>query len=243
MFSIKQKAAGFTLIIVLSAFCLSFCSQSAPEIIHGSLELVYYENGGRPVERFTFFILPHDNDGIEDLEDLWLYHDWEGLSWHLTGKDWIKETAGGDIWIGSRSISMEDSSSLPRGQFRAVLADKGGNRTERLFTFDAPSIHFAERVKTNAASDGSRGSLPAGDRPFPHLTISANRYRIESGFPEQNLLVYDNEGNYLSTVIPSSLEGYLSELGLPSQATSLALWARDQARSVSAFTDIVPLHD
>jgi hypothetical protein len=70
-----------------------------------------------------------------------------------------------------------------------------------------------------------------------------DQYRIESSYPQQNLLVYDNAGNYLVTVNPSSLEGNISALGLPSQAESLALWSRDPARSVSAFTDIVPLRD
>ena len=174
------------------------------------------------MERYTLFILPRDDDGIEDLEDLWVYHDWEGLSWHLTSKNWVKETVSGDIWIGTRTIAMEDGSPLPRGQFRVALIDKGGNRTERLFGFDTPQ----ER-----------------ERPFPHLTLSDNRYRIDSQYPQQNLLVYDNEGNYLLTVQPPSQEGSLSDLGLPSQAESLALWARDPARSISAFTDIVPLSD
>ena len=218
----KLQKACFLSAILPAAFCFFSCSQSAPEISFGSLELVYYENGGHPVERFTFFILPRDDDGMDDLEELWLYHDWEGLSWHLTGKNWIKETAGGDTWIGSRAIAMEDGSELPRGQFRAVLIDKGGNRMERLFSFDAP---------------------PERKRPFPSLTINGDEYRINSQYPQQNLLVYDNSGNYLSTVNPSSQEGKLSGLGLPSQAESLALWARDPVRSVSAFTDIVPLRD
>ena len=212
------------LILCIAFFILCFfsCSQASPEIRFGSLELVYYENGGRPVERLSFFILPHDDDGIEDLEDLWLYHDWEGLSWHLSGKDWVKETVGGDTWIGSRAIAMDESGTLPRGQFRAVLADKGGNRAERLLTFDVP---------------------PDRERPFPHLSVTGDQYSIDSTYPEQNLLVYDNEGNYLSTVTPLSRQGALSALGLPSQAESLALWARDPALSVSAFTDIVPLRD
>jgi hypothetical protein len=210
------KKICFVVFFIL--FVLS-CSQSEPEISHGSLELVYYENGGNPVERFSFFVLPRDNDGIEDLEDLWLYHDWEGLSWHLTSKDWISQTIDGSTWIGSRAISMVDNGPLPRGLFRSVLVDKGGSRTERLISFDAP----------------------AQEREFPFLSIEGNRYRIVSRYPEQDLLVYDNEGSYLLTVNPPSTEGNVSDLGLPSQAESISLWARDSARSVSAFTDIVPL--
>ena len=217
-----MKQRTFYLISSLLCAFLFSCSQSSPEIRYGSLELVCYENGGMPVERFTFFVLPHDNDGIEDLEDLWLYHDWEGLSWHLTSKNWVKETVGSDIWIGSRAIAIEDGSKLPRGQFRAVLIDKGGNRAERLFSFDFPVEQ---------------------ERPIPYLSITGDEYYIESQYPQQNLLAYDNEGNYLSTVIPPALEGEVSALGLPSQAESLALWSRDTARSVSAFTDIVPLRD
>jgi hypothetical protein len=204
-------------LFILSLFS---CSQSNPEISYGSLELVYYENGGNPVERFSFFVLPRDNDGIEDLEELWLYHDWEGLSWSLTSKNWISQTVDGNTWIGSRAISMVDNSPLPRGLFRAVLVDKGGSRTERLISFDVPSQ----------------------EREFPYLAVNGNSYRIVSLYPEQNLLVYDNEGSYLLTVSPPAAEGNLSDLGLPAQAESISLWARDAARSVSAFTDIVPLH-
>jgi len=209
------------LLSIPAALFMFSCSQSPPEIIHGSIELVYYENGGKPVERFTFFILPNDNDGLEDLDELWLYHDWEGLSWRLTGNEWIKEIVGRETWIGTRAIAVEDG-PLPRGQFRAVLVDKGGSRTEKLLSFDAP----AEQK-----------------RPFPFLSVAGDRYHIESQYPQQNLLVYDNEGNYLLTVMPASKEGSLSALGLPSQAESLSLWARDPSRSVSAFTDIVPLRD
>ena len=217
----KQKFRFIPALFMAILSCFS-CSQAAPEIRYGSLEMVIYENGGKPAERFTFFILPYDDDGIEDLADLYLYHDWDGLSWHLSSKDWIKETVGSDTWIGSRALAMEDGSSLPRGQFKAVLVDKGGNRTERLFSFDAP---------------------PERTEPFPFLSVTGDLYRIDSSYPQQNLLVYDNEGNYLSTVIPSSMEGNISALGLPSQAESLALWSRDPARSVSAFTDIVSLRD
>jgi hypothetical protein len=205
----------------LFVFFLAACSQSEPVISYGSLELVYYENGGNHAERFSFFVLPQDDDGVEDLEELLLYHDWEGLSWQIKSKDWIKQEIDGKTWIGSRAVAMNDRSPLPRGQFRAVLVDKGGRRSERLISFDAP--------------------VPGGD--FPALEISGERYRITSRYPRQNLVLYDNQGNYLSTVAASALEGSLVSLDLPSRAETAALWAHDPSRSVSAFTDVVPLHD
>jgi hypothetical protein len=199
--------------------CFS-CSQSEPEIKYGGLELVYYENGGNPVERLSFFVLPSDGDGIEDLEELRLYHDWEGLSWRLTSDDWVRQSVNGQVWIGSRAIALEDGGSLPRGQYRAVLIDKGGEKTEKFFTFDASET-----------------------RPFPAFSVTGGWYRIESAYPRQSLIVYDNEGSYLISVDPPSMEGEISVLGLPSQARSLALWASDPEHSVSAFTDVVPIDD
>jgi hypothetical protein len=217
----NQNVIPFFFLILCLALFFS-CSQSAPEIVFGSLELVYYENGGNPVERFTFFVLPQDDDGIDNLDELWLYHDWEGLSWRLASKDWISQTIDGSTWIGTRAIAMIDGGPLPRGQYRAVLVNKGGSRAERLITFDAP----VEQA-----------------RPFPFLSLMENEYHIDSRYPQQNLLAYDNEGKCLLTVTPPSPEGNITSLGLPSQAESLSLWARDPARSVSAFTDVVPLRE
>jgi hypothetical protein len=196
------------------------CSRAKPEILRGNLELVYYENGGTPVEKFSFFVLPSDGDGIEDLEELRLYHDWEGLSWTLSSGDWIEQTVNGQIWIGSRAVAMEDGSGLPRGQYRAELVDKGGEKAEKSLTFDASVT-----------------------RPFPRFSIAGNRYRIESAYPRHSLIAYDNEGAYLISVEPPFLEGDVSGLGLPSRARSLALWARDPEHSLSAFTDVVPIGD
>jgi hypothetical protein len=196
------------------------CSQARPEIKRGGLELVIHENGGRPVERFTFFVLPSDEDGIEDIDELWLYHDWEGLSWQLNSTDWISQTINGQLWIGSRAVTMDDGSPLPRGQYRAVLIDKGGERTERSLTFDVSDL-----------------------KPFPRFSVTGGRYQIVSEYSLQNLVAYDNEGNYLMTVQPPVNEGDVAALGLPVQARSAALWAWDPEQSVSAFTDVVPLYE
>jgi hypothetical protein len=201
------------------------CSRAEPSIAFGTLRLVYFQgSGGDPrggyEERFSFFVIPEDEDGIEDLADLYLYHDREGLCWHLTSEDWVVVRNEDQTWIGSRNIAMIDGGGLPRGQFRAVIFDKGGAQSERLFSFDAPR---------------------EAPHPFPFLTVGEGRYSIESEYPEHYFICYDNGGGYLRTVPVEALEGELSAAGLPRDTRAIALWAEEADYFTSALTDVVSI--
>jgi len=196
------------------------CSRTEPKITFGFIELVYYESKGKPQERFSFFIIPEDDDGIENLEDLYLYHDREQLRWHLGSDDWVSYTLEGKTWIGTRSIAIGEDEALPRGQFRAVLVNKGGEKSERHFSFDAP-----EEPRF----------------PFPSFRVSGGQYTVESKYPVNKLVCYDNEGNYMQTAALTSLSGAVSDLNLPSQARTAALWAEDAQYFTSAYTDVATL--
>jgi hypothetical protein len=196
------------------------CSRSEPRIAYGSIRLVYYQGEEGPEERFSFFVLPEDDDGIEDLESLSLYHDRDGLFWHLTGEEWAALDIDGETWVGSHNIAMIDRESLPRGQFRAVLTDKGGERSERVLGFDAP-----------------RDSR----YPFPYIFVEKGVYRIDSVYPEHFRICYDGEGNYLFTRPLEFLEGAVAELHLGRVVKAVALWAEDKEYFTSALTDMVPL--
>ena len=191
------------------------CSRTEPRIAFGFMELVYYQNEGKPEEKFSFFVIPEDEDGIENLEDLYLYHDREQLRWHLNSTDWVSYVHEGTTWIGSRAITIADDEQLPRGQFRAVLINKGGEKSERNFSFDAP--------------EDSRF-------PFPSLEMGEGRYRVDSAYPVNRLICYDDQGNYISLVNLSRLSGSIDELGLPAEARTAALWAEDAQYFTSAIT-------
>jgi len=208
--------------IVLGLLIVFFasCSRTEPTIAFGFIELVYYQGRGRPVEQFSFFIVAEDEDGVENLADLYLYHDREQLRWHISSDDWVSHTEGGRTWIGSRSIAIGEGETLPRGQYRAVLINKGGERTERNFGFDAPED-------------------PAF--PFPTLEISGGRYTVRSAYPENRLVCYDEQGNYVHTASLGSLSGSIADLGIPSSAQTAALWAQDAQRFTSAFTDVAAI--
>ncbi|MDR0584810.1 MAG: hypothetical protein LBG57_10760 [Treponema sp.] len=184
------------------------------------MELVYYQTEAGPLERFSFFIIPNDEDGIENLDELYLYHDREQLRWLFKSDDWVSVTQDGRTWIGSRAIAAAGDGSLPRGQYRAVLVNKGGEKSERFFGFDAPeSPRF----------------------PFPTLEINEDRYRVDSAYPENRMVCYDAEGNYVSTINLSGLSGSLSDLNFPSNARIASLWAEDPQYFTAAFTDAVSL--
>jgi hypothetical protein len=166
---------------------------------------------------FSFFIIPEDDDGLENLDELYLYHDREQLRWVIKSKEWVSLKYDGKNWIGTRSIAIHDGMSLPRGMYRAVLVNKGGEKGERTFTFDG-EVRY----------------------PFPELVIDEGRYTIKSQWPSNRLICYDNAGNYSTTVELQSLSGAVADLRLPSAVRTAALWAEDSANFCSALTNVAP---
>jgi hypothetical protein len=215
------RLAGALLLCPALYFSVS-CSRTSPKITFGTLRLVYYDAGreNAAAERFSFFVLPEDDDGIEDIADLYLHHDREGLVWHITSDEWLTFNIEEKTWIGSRQIAIAEGERLPRGQFRAVLVDKGGERSERNFTFDAP--------------EDSR-------YPFPYFSVENGRYRVDSKYPAHYLVCYDNGGNYVMTQPLGNTEGVVADLNLPSGVSAAALWADDEEYLTSALTAITPL--
>jgi hypothetical protein len=199
---------------------LPSCSRSEPKIAYGFISLTYYQGLERPEERFSFFIIPDDDDGIENLADLYLYHDREQLRWHIQSEDWVTYEQDGQTWIGTRGIAMTGDETLPRGQFRAVLVNQGGERSERLFSFDAPA---EPRF------------------PFPFIALADGRYRVDSNYPSNRFICYDDQGNMVATLTLDTVEGRVSDLDLPSNVRALALWAEDPVYFTSVLTDVVPL--
>jgi len=207
-------------LFILAVFLAVSCSRSEPKIAFGFIELVYYQDNNRPQERFSFFIIPEDEEGVENLADLYLYNDKEQLRWHVKSEDWVSYVQDGKTWIGTRSIAIGEDEILPRGQYRAVLVNKGGEKAERRFGFDAP-----EEPRF----------------PFPVLDISNGEYTVTSQYPSNRLVCYDDQGNYVHTETLSSLSGQLSELDIPSNARTAALWAEDAQYFTSAFTYVTSI--
>jgi hypothetical protein len=207
-----------SLLLVLPAFFS--CSRAEPTILYGYIELVYHPGRVGPEERYSFFILPEDDDGVDNLSELYLYHDREGLRWLFTSDDWIQHEENGRTWIGSRNIAMHGNAPLPRGQYRAVLFNKGGESTERRFTYDSPetSIH-----------------------PFPLISVSDGSFHIESQYPVNRLIGYNQQGEAVQTLDIREHTGEIRNMRFLPSVRTISLWAENPEFHVSAITDAVAI--
>jgi hypothetical protein len=213
----KVSVLFLSLCVYLAVFATS-CTNTKPEITYGFIKLVLYQEDSGPQEHFSFFIIPEDDDGIDNLDELYLYHDRELLRWQIKSSDWVSYAYDGNTWIGTRSISNRGG-SLPRGVYRAVLVNKGGEKAERSFTYDG-SVRF----------------------PFPSMEFNEGSYTVSSEWPINRLICYDRSGNYISTISLTSLSGEVSQLRLPSNIVSAALWAEDEDNQCSALTNAISVN-
>jgi len=211
---IKYIVSLFAIFLLLVSMTVS-CSRTKPEIAFGFIKLVIYQGDPDPVERFTFFIIPEDEDGIENLDELYIYNDREQLRWNIKSDEWVKTTHDGKDWIGTRTLSVRDG-VLPRGVFRAVLVNKGGESSERSFTFDG-NVRYE----------------------FPEITVTDGLYTVKSDWPVNQLICYDRSGNYIMTAKLEKKSGSISELNVTQSVRTAALWSEDEENFCSALTNAV----
>ncbi|GMO41660.1 MAG: hypothetical protein Ta2B_21600 [Termitinemataceae bacterium] len=202
-------------------FVLSACSRAAPTLAYSFMQLVYMEGEDDTyIPHITFFVLADDEDGVEDIAELRLYNDFEGLVWKATADNWTQLTENEKTWIGSRDFVMPAGEPIPNGQFRAVLIDKGGDQGTRTFGFDGAA---------------------QSRYPFPKVAAADGTYSIVSAYPQNSFLCYSGTGEYKSTVTITKKTGNISELSLGNDIVSIALWAADSSNSVSVVTKQHPV--
>ena len=159
------------------------CSGAVPEIG----QLVWQVNFLRTPSESTVhqelsvFILIEDEDGIGDIEYIYLIHDETELFWKLNSADWTSKVLGGKNWIGSNSIRMNDRSILPAGNYRLVVIDKAGERDSRNFNITKSMLNTKN------------------SEYLPRLIIDSNIV-IESKNSDNTLWIYDEKMEILKNI-------------------------------------------
>jgi hypothetical protein len=214
---INQNKKIFAVMAGFVCAMLFSCSQNNPNISEGYIGLSYYSNAGIIEERYYVFVVPSDDDGIEDIDEMIISHEKDGLSWKLSAADWISVSGDGKTWIGTRSMTMADGEEMPRGVFTVELIDKSGMAGSMPLTFDVRNVPL----------------------PFPKFSIEDRHYSIQSEYPVHQFICYNESGAFIKTVKLETLEGSLSSLSLPRETRGLALWAESPEIFVSALTEMI----
>jgi len=205
---------------MLAIFVFGACSQADPKIVSSSFRLAYRSFDSSISETLSFFILASDDDGIADLESMYLLNDDAQLFWKLTVDDWLVSERSGETWVGSHALSMPGGSPFPRGTYRAVLMDKGGARSERPVFLNAP-----KQLR----------------HPFPSFSINAGKYAAVSTWQRNSLVSYDASGAILRVENLKAKEGALTDLKLGVNVVSVALLTEDDENFVTALTPPVKI--
>ena len=177
IYRIKPVIAALLLFVLIS------CSGAVPEIG----QIVWQVNFLRtPLEssghqELSVFMLIEDEDGIGDIESIYLIHDESELFWKLNPGIWKQKVLGGKNWIGSNSIRMNDRSILPAGNYRLVVIDKAGERDTRDFNISRKMLD----VKNS--------------ENIPELLIGPDIV-IKSKFPDNTLWIYDEAMQILKNI-------------------------------------------
>ncbi|HUX21072.1 MAG TPA: hypothetical protein VMW69_07510 [Spirochaetia bacterium] len=170
--------AGCAAVLLLAASC----STSPPKIAQTfwQLNLVRNPATDRSHESLSLFLHVTDDNGLNDLDLIYLINDATELYWRLQPSNWQVLDENGEQWVGSNSIEMPDLSALPRGGYRVLLSNLAGERvTDDIFV-------SAERL--NAAGDG-----------FPEISISGGKVTVRKSPFEPVLWLFNPSGRLVGT--------------------------------------------
>ncbi len=112
------------------------CTGATPEIIEVRSSLVYRYEPQRSfaTEELSAFARISDDDGVDDLQYIYLIHDDLEIYWTLTEQNWQRLTYDDSEWFGSPNLRMADEIYMPRGRFRLEVVDYGGKRAQNYFS-------------------------------------------------------------------------------------------------------------
>lgn len=162
------------IIIIITGFIIS-CSGSIPQIgqIVWQVNFLKEPSDTQVVQALSLFILVEDEDGITDIDSVYIIHDELELFWKLTPETWSQKNISSKNWIGSNNISMNDNSNLPSGKYRILVLDKAGERDTLQINISSNILVFDNKIS------------------FPNLQIGSDIV-IKSDFSENTLRIYDN---------------------------------------------------
>ncbi len=213
--------AGLAAAAALACLIGTGCGNKLPEIaaLEWRLETrpALGAGGGTDYESLSVFASLKDEDGLDNISEIWVVNDDSALAWKLTDADWIKAIEGADTWIGASALASPELAGLARGSYRMIAIDAAGQRTEKEFRIS--------------------GSFPGNKAPT--LSFSGGRLAISSSWPETLALAFDGAGALIgSPAAPGSPSPLSAVFGqeISLRTAELGAYGYDPALRMGAFS-------
>jgi hypothetical protein len=196
---------------------LQACGVEPPKLISVEWRLEQRPATEGAWESLSVFANLGSGDPERDIESIAVVNDASGLSWKLQDGSWTLRKEGGDTWLGGAGLAGDGYAPLPRGEYRVVATDLGGQRSESTFTV------------TGAFSK----------TPLPSVRVNAGKVRVDSAWPETLLLAYDGAGSLVNAKEVGTGEQALAGLFKPAvleRAVSFAAYGYDPKQHFGAYS-------
>lgn len=122
------------ILIICLVLILGSCSESAPKISHTfwQINLMHDQKTGKNSQALTIFVMASDEDGVDDMDKMYVINDEHQLYWEISGSNLRLEKYGeNEVWMGSNFITMSTpGESIPSGTYRIMLLDSSGERAK-----------------------------------------------------------------------------------------------------------------
>lgn len=203
--------------VLVLASLLASCGSEPPGIISAEWRTETRPARQGDYESLSVFVNVGNMDPRLELESITVTNDAEGLSWKLTDASWTVQKTGADTWVGGADLASADYKALPRGQYRIIVTNLGGQRAESLFELG---------VRTSTL-------------PIPQLKPGTGTVTLVSAWPENYLLAYDAAGNLVTAkeLAQGTYEpGKLFKAPVLGKISSFAAYGYDSKQHYGAFS-------
>jgi len=213
-----KRIKPFILNIVL--LMLVSCSGSVPEIGQLVWQINFIQKGEESSSymELSVFTMVNDEDGISDIDKIYIINDEAELFWVLDSNSWEMKVISSGTWLGSNSIRMNDYSNLPSGTYRVLVIDKAGERDSRIFYI---STEMLDSIESNL---------------FPKILID-NTIQLESKFQDNTLWVYDDSMNIIQKYKINN--GIINKSIINSDTSNKARWISIYAFDSESGTGLI----
>lgn len=171
------------------------CSPSRPKILQTFSQLNYVWDKGweAPAEALAIFVQVENDDGLEELDALYVLSDAEEIYWKLERGNWTQLTRPGENWIGANQLTIPFRPEIPRGSYRVLLTTKAGERQSTTFSIDVVRLNQARPV-------------------WPQVAVVGDRLLVGNAPPSYALWLYGVEGNLLHQLVSNQASLALADI-------------------------------